>query len=59
MLIFSPTLASGPLPVLARTRVEFLRVARWWHLESLRGYPSAARSREYRDLLRARAEACG
>lgn len=47
----------GPLPVTPRTRIDLLRVARWWHLEALRGYSSAERSREYRDRLRARAEA--
>jgi len=45
----------GPLPVQPRTRLDYLRVARWWHLESLRGYQSSERSRSYATTLHAKA----
>jgi hypothetical protein len=45
----------GPLPVQPRTRIDYLRVARWWLLEALRGYPSSERSRQYAVNLRAKA----
>lgn len=37
----------APMPVTARTRRDFRRLARWWELEAMRGYPSSEKSREY------------
>jgi hypothetical protein len=47
----------GPTPKTPRTRLDFLRIARWWLLESKRGYPSSDRSRWYAENTRARADA--
>lgn len=44
------------LRVTNRTRLDYLRNARWWELEAQRGYSSAWRSRIYAQTLRWAAE---
>lgn len=39
-----------------RTPIEYLRVARWWELEALRGHPSRADSARYARNMRWAAE---
>jgi hypothetical protein len=37
----------GRMPVTLRTRRDYLRCARWWEIEAMRGYPSSDMSRQY------------
>jgi hypothetical protein len=49
LALFAPP---DPLPATPRTRVDYLRIARWWHLEARRGYPSSDRSARYARNMR-------
>lgn len=48
--------ALWPLPLTARTRTDYLRYARWLHLEARRGYESAAATARYARNMRWAAE---
>lgn len=46
----------GRQPTVPRTQRDYRRVAQWWEIEAMRGYPSSERSREYANNMRWAAE---
>jgi hypothetical protein len=44
------------VPAVPRTQRDYRRVAQWWELEAMRGYPSFERSRDYANNMRWAAE---
>lgn len=47
------------VPAFPRTHRDYRKVARWWELEAMRGYPSAEASRGYARNMRWAAELAG
>jgi hypothetical protein len=49
----------SPTALTPRTNAEYRRIARWWELEAMRGYPSAEDSLRYARNCRWAAELAG